>query len=71
MSISADSLEQLLNDLLDLFRLEARHEEIELSEFDATKILSELCESMHPMATSKDLELACDGPESLIVKSDS
>ncbi|WP_372635982.1 sensor histidine kinase [Fodinibius sp.] len=71
MSISADSLEQLLNDLLDLFRLEARHEEVELSEFDATKILSQLCESMHPMATSKDLELAYDGPESLIVKSDS
>lgn len=71
MSISADSLEQLLNDLLDLFRLEARQEEVRLSEFDAAKILNQLCESMQPMAASKGLELAYKGPESLMVKSDS
>lgn len=70
MSIAADSLEQLLNDLLDLFRLETQREELEVSEVNAAKVLRELCESMQPMAKSAELELRCSGPESLEVHSD-
>lgn len=70
MSAAADSLEQLLNDLLDLFRLETNREEVDVSEFDAAKVLSELCESMQPMAQTEELDLKYSGEESLLVKND-
>lgn len=70
MSIAADNLEQLLNDMLDLFRLETQREKVNLSEFDAAKTLRELCSSMQPIAKKENLELNCSGIDSLPVKSD-
>lgn len=70
MSAAADSLEQLLNDLLDLFRLEAGQEKVKVTTFKVDHILNELCESLQPMANAEDLELLCTGDDSLEVKSD-
>ncbi len=70
MAIAADNLEQLLNDLLDLFRLETQKEKVEISEFNAAKVLRELCESMQPMAKKEGLDLNCNGIDSLPVKND-
>lgn len=70
MSTSADSLEQLLNDLLDLFRLETNSEEVNLSEFNVAEIIRKLCESMQPTAKKEQLQLKCESPTSLHVRSD-
>lgn len=70
MSLSADRLEKLLNNLLDLFRLEANREEVKVSEFDAAKVLTELCQIMQTTATKEGLELKYEGTESLPVKID-
>lgn len=70
MALAADSLEKLLNDLLDLFRLETNREKVNLSEFNAAKILAELCESIQPLVKKEKHELTCSGIDSLPVKSD-
>ena len=70
MSTSADNLEQLLKDLLDLFRLETHREEVHLSDFDAASLLEELVESMQPMAQAEKLDLQFTGEDSLPVTSD-
>lgn len=70
MAKAADSLEKLLNDLLDLFRLETGREKVSIEEFDAAKMLRELCESMQPIAKKETLDLTCSGTDSLSVKSD-
>lgn len=71
MSSASDSLEQLLNDLLDLFRLETHREEVDLSTFDVAEVLRELTESMKPMAETEKLDLIYGGDQMLMVKSDS
>lgn len=71
MSLAADSLEQLLNDLLDLFRLETHKETLNITEINTAHVLRELCESIQPMARTESLELECTGDDSLPVKTDS
>lgn len=71
MSLSANSLEKLLNDLLDLFRLETKREKVEVTEFDVSKTLNELCQSMQPMAMASGLEFQYQGTSSLVINSDS
>lgn len=70
MSMAADSLEQLLNNLLDLFRLEAGQEEVNVTSFDAAEMLSEICSSLQPLAEAKKLDLQCAGKTTFSVKGD-
>ncbi|HEX6982014.1 MAG TPA: HAMP domain-containing sensor histidine kinase [Balneolaceae bacterium] len=70
MSGATETLDHLLNDLLDLFRIEAGQEEVKVAEFDAAKVLNDLCESMQPLAQKEDLDLRCEGPQKLLVQSD-
>lgn len=70
MALAADSLDQLLNDLLDLFRLETHKEELHVTNTNIAYEIRELCESLQPMAQSQSLELECSGVDSLLVKTD-
>lgn len=70
MSLATDSLNQLLNDLLDLFRLEAGKEKLNIEHFDAAKLLRDLCESNQPLAQAEQLDLRCEGDKELHVRSD-
>lgn len=67
---SVASLVVLLNDLLDLSRLEAGRDERRVAPFDATEVLSELCASMQPLATDRGLFLKSRGPTILGVEGD-
>lgn len=60
----------LLNDLLDLSRLEAGRDERRVAAFDVTEILSELCASMQPLATDRGLFLESHGLTALHVEGD-
>lgn len=60
----------ILNDLLDLFRLETGREKVAVAEFDAAKVLRELCKSMQPIAQKENLDLTCNGSDTLPVRSD-
>ena len=64
------SLHTLLNDLIDVARLEAGHEQRNISAFDAAQVLRGLCDTMRNAAAESSLFLLAQGPESLLVAGD-
>ncbi|HXI14423.1 MAG TPA: HAMP domain-containing sensor histidine kinase [Thermoanaerobaculia bacterium] len=70
LSKSVTSLQDMLNDLLSLARLEAGHEQRELSQFDAAATLRDFCMASQLAATDRGLFLKMDGPVSLAVEGD-
>jgi len=64
------SLVVLLNDLLDLSRLEAGRDERRVAAFDVAEILGELCASMQQLAADVGLFLEAHGPPTLHVEGD-
>jgi hypothetical protein len=63
-------LDSLLEDLMDLARLQAGQEHREVKSFDAAIVLRELCERMQPVAEDRSLFLKTDGPDTLPVEGD-
>jgi signal transduction histidine kinase len=70
LSKSVSSLHDMLNDLLSLARLEAGHEQREITTFDAAALLRDFCLASQSAATDRGLYLKMDGPESLPVEGD-
>jgi len=64
------SLSSLLEDVMDLARLQAGQEHREVRPFDAATLLRELCERMQPMAEERGLFLHAEGPDTLPVEGD-
>jgi signal transduction histidine kinase len=64
------SLRVLLNDMIDLSRLEAGEERRKVAPFDAAQLLKELAESLRDIAADRNLFLKTEGPSSLIVEGD-
>lgn len=64
------ALHHLLDDVTDLARLQAGHEERTLSRFDAGALMSELCEGLLPFAQERGLFLRWQGPPSFTVEGD-
>ena len=60
--VAARHLLSLINDLLDVSRIEAGKMEIERAPFDFVPVVNEAIESMVPMATQKNLRLTCQVP---------
>ncbi|MDQ6802460.1 MAG: HAMP domain-containing histidine kinase, partial [Acidobacteriota bacterium] len=67
---SVSSLNDMLNDLLSLARLDAGHEQREISTFDAAILLRDFCTASQTVATDRGLFLKMDGPSSLPVEGD-
>jgi signal transduction histidine kinase len=64
------SLNDLLNDLLSLARLEAGHEHRTVTAFDAAVLLRDFCTASQAAATDRGLFLKMDGPSTLPVEGD-
>jgi signal transduction histidine kinase len=64
------SLYSLLEDVMDLARLQAGQEYRDVKAFDAAVVLKELCERMQPVAAERGLFLKTDGPDTLSVEGD-
>lgn len=64
------SLHELLSDLVDLARLDAGQDQLYLDTFDAGTTLRDLCESLRPIATERNLFLRTAGPSVLEVEGD-
>ena len=64
------SLKAMLNDLLDLARLEAGIEQREIAPLDAAAVLRDVCAQMQSFATARNLCLRADGPAQLPVQGD-
>ena len=67
---STKALHRMLDDVMDLARLQAGHERLEVAPFDAAQLLRELCEELQPQAEALGLYLKSDGPPSLRVEGD-
>lgn len=67
---SVSSLHDMLEDLLSLARLEAGHEQRELTRFDAAELIRDFCTASQSIATDRALFLKMDGPSSLLVEGD-
>jgi signal transduction histidine kinase len=70
LSRSVSSLNEMLIDLLSLARLDAGHEQREISAFDAAILLRDFCTVSQTTATDRGLFLKMDGPGSLPVEGD-
>ena len=67
---SVASLHSMLNDVMDLARLEAGQEQRCVEPFDAAGLLRELCEGLQPLAGERGLLLKAVGPTTLPVEGD-
>jgi len=67
---SVASLQTMLDDVMNLARLQAGHELRNLTRFDAAALVRELCESLHFLASERDLFLRVEGPASMPVEGD-
>jgi PAS domain S-box-containing protein len=67
MQQSAESLLTILNDILDLSKMEAGKMTLEHFPFDLRTTLEDLAESIAPIAQAKGLELSCDVPPNIPV----
>jgi signal transduction histidine kinase len=67
---NVNSLRELLNDLMDLSRLEAGDERRNVAPFDAAQVLRDLAESLRGVASDRNLFLKTEGPSSLAVEGD-
>jgi len=70
LSKGVSSLNDLLNDLLSLARLEAGHEQRTVTSFDAAVLLRDFCAASQGAATDRGLFLKMDGPRTLPVEGD-
>ena len=64
------STQVLLGDLLDLSRLEAGQEVLDVAEFDVSVLLRDLGDSMRALAAERNLFLRVEGPATLPVRTD-
>lgn len=67
---STVSLHAMLDDVMNLARLQAGEEHLELKKFDAAHVLTELCDALQPHAEERGLYLKSEGEPSLIVEGD-
>jgi len=64
------STQSLLGDLIDLNRLEAGQDRVQITAFDASTVLRDMSESLRAEATGRNLFLKVEGPGSLLVRGD-
>lgn len=67
---SVAGMRELLNDLVDLGRLEAGQERRRIGAFDAARHLRDLCDSMRVLASERNLFLKAQGPDTFLVEGD-
>lgn len=67
---STGSLHAMLDDVMNLARLQAGQEAVEIKTFDAALLLRELCEALQAQAEERGLYLKSEGSTELIVEGD-
>src|SRR4051812_4426767 len=67
---NVSSLHSMLDDVMDLARLQAGHEQRDIRPVDASVLMRELCETLQPVAEARGLFLKLDGPPEFSVEAD-
>ena len=56
---------EMINDILDLAKMESGKMEVRLSEFKIGALVAAQCDMARPLAEKKNIDLDCDAPASL------
>ena len=67
---NVSSLHVMLDDVMSLARLQAGHEQRDISLIDASALMRDLCESLRPLAEERGLFMKLDGPPAFAVEGD-
>jgi PAS domain S-box-containing protein len=67
---SATHLLELINEILDISKIESGRVDLAIEEFPITELTNETLRAVAPLADAKGLDLAADVPENLILESD-
>lgn len=67
--VAGEQLQRLVNDILDLARIEARTLQVEVGPVDAAQIIHSVVDQIQPMVEGKEVELVVE-VEELVVRSD-
>lgn len=67
---SVSSLHSMLEEVMDLARLQAGYELRDVKSFDVALLLRDLFERLQPLATERGLFLKADGPDTLAIEGD-
>ncbi len=67
---SADHLLSLINDLLDVAKIEAGRVDLSLEKLEIDDVITEVMETFSPVVEKKGLELTADMPEGITLESD-
>ncbi len=67
---NGDRLLRLINELLDLARIEAGKEEIRATRFRLDSLIQETLETLKPVADERGVALAVPGPPPLVIRAD-
>jgi signal transduction histidine kinase len=67
---SVSSLHSMLDDVISLARLQAGHESRDVKPFDVAAMLTELCDTLRPVAGERGLYVEMEGPDALTVEGD-
>lgn len=70
MSRSLSNIHAMLTGLMDLSRLEAGQETLQIEPFDAAQILKDVVTGAQAMAAQQNIVLCSDGPDMLMVETD-
>jgi two-component system phosphate regulon sensor histidine kinase PhoR len=60
---SADRMQRLLTELLDLARLRAGRDELDIARFDARNLVRDVARAVEPMAAARDQRIVTDLPD--------
>ncbi len=64
------TLHQMLEELMDMARLEAAQDPRRIAPFDVGQVFTELCETSQPLAEARGLFLKADGPSKFVIEGD-
>lgn len=67
---SADHLLGLINDILDISKIEAGKVELDFEKFEIAEVVNDVVSSVLPLVKDKGLKLISDFPEGLVLNSD-
>lgn len=70
ISRNLSNVHNMLTGLMDLSRLEAGQETLQIESFDAAELLRDITAGSQPMALEKNIILQADGPDTLMVETD-